>query len=120
MATTTDHDLTAPKASCLHYGERVSGNIFIRPSGILAAGKTMPRHRHNFDHTTIVFSGAIRIVPDGGEAVELRAPAEYLVLASVEHEITALEDGTVYWCVYSHRSAQGEVVQAPDSERAYF
>lgn len=108
------------KANCLHYGERVSGNIFIRPSGILAAGKVMPRHRHNFDHTTIVFSGAVRLTPDGGAPVVLRAPAEYLVRAGVEHEITALVDGTVYWCVYAHRDAKGEVVQEPDSEAAYF
>ncbi len=108
------------KTNCIHYGERVSGNIFIRPSGILAAGKVMPRHVHNFDHTTIVFSGSLRIRPDGGEAVGLHAPAEYLVRAGVAHEITALEDGTVYWCVYSHRDAQGEVTQRPEMEAAYF
>ncbi len=106
--------------SCIHYNERASGNIFIRPSGFLHAGKTMPRHRHNFDHTTIVFSGSLRIVPDDGPPAVLKAPAEYLVKAGVEHEITALEDGTVYWCVYSHRSANGEVVQEPDLEAAYF
>ena len=107
--------------TCLHYGERVSGNIFIRPSGILAAGKVMPRHVHNFDHTTIVFSGSIRIrADDEAEGCVLKAPAEFLVRAGVAHEITALEDGTVYWCVYSHRDAQGEVMQEPNNHAAYF
>lgn len=101
--------------SCLHDKERVSGNIYIRPSGVLKRGDVATGHRHHFDHTTIVFSGSVhvRAVCPDGRVIErdFHAPDSFLVLADVEHEITALEDGTVYWCVYAHRTPQGEVTQ---------
>ncbi len=37
-----------------------------------------------------------------------------LILAGVLHRITALEDGTIYHCIYAHRTPQGDVVQEYD------
>lgn len=95
-----------------------SGNIFIRPNNLPVAGNATQGHTHNFDHTTIVFKGSVhvRAVKPDGTVIErdFVAPSHFLVLADVEHEITALEDNTVYWCVYSHRTAQGDVVQEYD------
>lgn len=94
--------------------ELVSGNLYIRkiaaPKGALITG-----HKHHFDHTTIVFTGAVHVravCPDGRVIEEnFTAPAHFLVKAEVEHAITALTDGTEYWCVYAHRTPQGEVVE---------
>lgn len=101
--------------SCQVTAERVSGNVFIRPVVLARVGDVTDGHTHNFDHTTIVFRGGVRVVattPDGRALDrEFRAPASFLVLRDVEHRITALEDDTEYWCVYSHRTPQGEVVQ---------
>ncbi len=101
--------------------EWVSGNIFIRPSGRMDAGARTEGHTHNFDHTTIVFTGAVRVrakLPDGRELdQEFVAPAHFLVRKDVRHEITAIMDGTEYWCVYSHRTPQGDVVQEFDGWR---
>lgn len=95
--------------------EWASGNIFIRPNPLTKAGDVVQGHAHNFDHTTIVFKGAIRVkrtLTDGSEQVQdFAAPAHCMIVAGVEHEITALVDDTVFWCVYSHREPQGDVVQ---------
>lgn len=99
--------------------EWISGNIFIRPRGPLRENETIPGHRHNFDHTTIVFHGAIRVrakTPSGQIIIRefgehLPNGRHFLVKADVEHEITALVEGTEFWCVYSHRNSQGDVVQ---------
>lgn len=95
--------------------ELVSGNIFIRKNREMKKGDKVGGHTHNFDHTTIVFSGAVHVsatCPDGRLiSQDFRAPMHFLVKAEVKHEITALEDGTEFWCVYSHRTAQGDVVQ---------
>jgi quercetin dioxygenase-like cupin family protein len=95
--------------------EWASGNVFIRPNSLERAGDQIAGHAHAFDHTSIVMAGAVRIaakLPDGPLMVqEFRAPSHVLIRAGVEHEITALEDGTVFWCVYAHRTPQGEVVQ---------
>lgn len=91
--------------------EWISGNIFIRPNPG-KAGDVIGGHTHNFDHTTIVFRGAVKVeatTPDGRVRVqEFRAPAHFLVKAEVKHEITFLEDGE-FWCVYSHRDPQARI-----------
>lgn len=94
--------------------ETVSGNIFLRKMKP-DKGHCLPGHTHNFDHTTIVFTGSIHVraeTPDGRILEhDFKAPSHFLVKAEVAHEITVLEDDTEYWCVYSHRSPQGEVLQ---------
>lgn len=95
--------------------EWVSGNLYIRPMYLREAGAVVQGHTHNFDHTTIVFTGAVRVVatlPDGRTVTQdFHAPAHMLIKKDVTHEITALEDHTQVWCVYAHRTPQGDVVQ---------
>lgn len=92
-----------------------SGNIFIRKMRGKAGQKLCPRHQHNFDHTTIVFTGAVRAKkwsPEGKLMYDrqMAAPHHFLIEADHEHEFWAVTDSEV-WCVYSHRSPQGDVVQ---------
>ena len=92
--------------------EWISGNIFIR-SNPLNKGSVIEGHKHNFDHTTIVFKGAVHVsakLPDG-KLIErdFVAPSHFLVKAEVEHTITAIMDDTEFWCVYSHRTPQGDI-----------
>lgn len=93
--------------------EYASGNIYIRKMKFIK-GQVVEGHEHCFDHTTIVFIGSIHVkaVTPDGRVIErdFHAPDSFLVKKDVHHEITALEDGES-WCVYSHRNAQGEVVQ---------
>jgi quercetin dioxygenase-like cupin family protein len=104
--------------------EWVSGNIFIRPNKLETAGAKIDGHKHNFDHTTIVFTGRVhvRATLENGTVREgdFAAGSHFLVRANVEHEITALDDNTVFWCVYSHRDPQGRVSQVYEGwEAAY-
>lgn len=104
--------------------EFISGNVFIRPTTMPRKGLACLGHTHNFDHTTIVFRGAISVKvtrPNGEEMTkEFKAASHFLVCADSKHEITALEDDTEFWCVYSHRTPQGDVVQvATGFEEAY-
>lgn len=81
-------------------------------------GEKIDGHAHNFDHTTIVFTGGVHVkatLPDGSIVErDFAAPAHFLVKKDVAHEITATEDNTTFWCVYSHRDPQGNVVQEYD------
>lgn len=97
--------------------EWVSGNIFIRPNEHMRNGQVIHGHKHRFDHTTFVTEGSVHVkaVTPDGRTIEGKFGKDYhfrhfLVLADVEHEITALEDGTSFYCIYSHRTPQGEVV----------
>lgn len=96
--------------------EWVSGNIFIRPN-TLKTGETTVGHKHFFDHTTIFYTGEwhVKGVCPDGRIIEkdFIAPAHCLIKKDVEHTITCKKDGQ-YWCVYSHRNPQGEIVQDYD------
>ena len=89
---------------------------------MLAKGEAVPGHTHNFDHTTIVYHGAVMIRGElsNGTVIEREfksprpdygGPSHALIKADVKHTITATEDGTIFWCVYAHRNPQGEVWQ---------
>lgn len=95
--------------------EFVSGNIFVRPVHLKKAGDTCYSHNHPFDHTTIVFRGKVQVYTlyagRNWAKKDAEAPCHFLVEANVWHELTALEDDTLLWCVYSHRDANGGVVQ---------
>lgn len=95
--------------------EFVSGNIFVRPVHMAKEGDVVYSHNHPFDHTTIVFRGRVLIRAtflDGNEGSQIaEAPCHFLITAGIWHEIQALEDDTLLWCVYSHRDANGGVVQ---------
>lgn len=97
--------------------EWISGNIFIRPTIMPRAGLVCDGHTHNFDHTTIVFRGAVHVKVTREDATverDFHAPAHFLVTADAKHEITSLEDDTEFWCVYAHRTPQGDVIQVYD------
>jgi quercetin dioxygenase-like cupin family protein len=107
--------------------EYVSGNIFIREGGPLAKDEVVEGHGHNFDHTTYVVRGAFKIerLVDGAvtQSVIKRAgqlKSWVLIKAHADHKLTALEDNSVYHCIFAHRDPQGEVVQDYDGwESAY-
>ena len=99
--------------------EYVSGNIFIREMSLPKKGDVVKGHTHNFDHTTYVVRGAVRIEslnPDGSvkqSAVKTAKDGKNWVLIKAEvcHRITALEDNTMAHCIYSHRTPQDEIHQ---------
>ncbi len=104
--------------------EWVSGNVFIRPNTLKEKGDFVHGHKHNFDHTTIIFTGAAHVkatLPDGTiREADFVAPAHFLVRKDVEHEITATEPETQFWCVYSHQTPQGKISQVNDGwEKSY-
>lgn len=111
--------------------EFISGNIFIRQH-TLALGQATIGHRHNFDHTTYVVRGSIKIeeleitrIDESGSPLDFKSVREVikkasdghnwvLIKANVHHRLTALEDESMYHCIYSHITPQGEIVQDYD------
>lgn len=108
--------------------EFVSGNVLVREMDFEKAGDVVVGHAHNFDHTTYIARGGLRIehLDDSDNvvrSVDKRAVDGrnwVLIKAGVRHRITALEDHSRGHCIYSHRTPQGEIVQEWDGwEKAY-
>lgn len=82
-------------------------------------------HAHNYDHTTIVIRGGVRVTireADGTERLlgEYHQGAAVEIKAGVAHTVKPIEDDTVYFCVFSHRDFDGLVTQTyHGNEKAY-
>ena len=98
--------------------ELVLGNIFIRPNHLVNAGDKIQGHTHNFDHTTYVVRGTIKITrttPLGDvREVTINSTDNYpfiMIRAEDTHELEAIVDDSMFHCIYAHRTPQGDVVQ---------
>lgn len=105
-----DADMIADlKAGVAHAADQLCyfGDVFTRVHGPHPAGHVHDGHEHNYDHQTLLVSGAIRIkATKGGELVkekEFRAPTPIVIRADTCHEITVIEDGTVWICAFAVR-----------------
>lgn len=73
-------------------------------------------HKHNYDHTTQVLRGRIRVTAtdDDGKVLGVQEYGwgeKVLIPASLHHTIKALEPNTVYECLFSHRDFDGLITQ---------
>lgn len=76
-------------------------------------------HLHNYDHTTFVHRGKLKVITkemkNGVLTIisekEYEAGEFFLVPAQLYHTIKALEDNTVYYCIFSHRDWDGLITQ---------
>lgn len=125
-----------------NWREMVSGNIFIRRNRLAKVGDFIKGHKHNFDHTSFVYKGAVKVEllsPIDGVTYKSIHPSPYfadkIILedgykfgphhffcrARVHHLITALADDTEFDCVYAHRNGANEIVQTyEDNLTAHF
>ncbi len=97
------------------------GPLGIRPFEFASVCESHVGHQHNYDHTTIVICGRVRVFYLDQDPQEY-GPGEYFAVpAKVFHTLKALEPNTKYLCVFSHRDFDGLVTQEyvgnPDAYR---
>lgn len=81
-------------------------NIFSRQMHFLKAGDTELGHTHQFDHMTLLASGSIRVTIEG-QTSEFKAPKMIYIHKDKVHELVALEDNTVAYCIHALRYGDG-------------
>lgn len=70
------------------------------------AGDQMPRHTHPVDHVSALLVGRAAYLI-GDKLVEYDAPMLVPIPAGVEHQITAMVDGTRGACIVNKKSLNG-------------
>ena len=86
------------------------GNIWVRSHTLLKAGDTNGGgHRHHFDHVTLLMAGSVTVEVEGFEPKKFVAPNFIVIDKDKKHKFTALEDNTVYFCVFALRDIDGDV-----------
>jgi hypothetical protein len=87
------------------------GNIWVKQNVLELTGESFNGHEHKFDHVTLLVSGKVSVELEGSDAKEFTAPTFIVIRKEHRHKITALADGTVYYCVYALRDIDGEVME---------
>lgn len=78
-------------------------NLFSRQMHFQKAGDIEHGHTHQFDHLTLLASGKLNVTVDGVSSVFV-APHMIYIKADKNHELVALEDNTVAYCIHALRN----------------
>ncbi len=81
-------------------------NIFSRMMHFEKAGDIEQGHTHAFDHLTLLAKGKLKVTVEGVES-EFTAPHMIYIQKHKLHQLEALLDGTVAYCIHALRSGDG-------------
>jgi quercetin dioxygenase-like cupin family protein len=88
-------------------------NIYSRMMRFTKSGDTELGHTHQFDHLTLLAKGSLRVTVEG-RVSEFTAPHMIYIRKDKIHELVALEDDTVAYCIHALRDqGTGEILD-PD------
>ncbi len=83
-------------------------NVWIRQKLFTSVGDTSPAHKHKYDHLSILAKGSIKVTVEGKTKI-FTAPTFIVVRADKAHELEALEEDTLWYCVFASRDINGNV-----------
>jgi len=77
-------------------------NLFSRQMHFKKVGDMEHGHTHPFDHLTLLASGSLRVTVEG-KTTDFKAPHMIYIKAEHRHQLLALEDNTVAFCIHALR-----------------
>lgn len=85
-------------------------NIYSRMMRFEKAGDTEVGHTHQFDHLTLLAKGKLKVTVEG-VSTEFTAPHMIYIHKDKVHELEALTDETVAYCIHALRDKDtGEIL----------
>jgi quercetin dioxygenase-like cupin family protein len=81
-------------------------NLFSRQMHFKKVGDMEMGHTHPFDHLTLLAAGSLKVTVEGKESV-FKAPHMIYIHKDKVHELVALEDNTVAFCIHALRDGNG-------------
>lgn len=78
-------------------------NLYSRMMHFKNKGDIEHGHSHAFDHLTLLASGKLEVIVDETRST-FEAPHMIFIRANKKHELKALEDNTVAFCIHALRT----------------
>ena len=82
-------------------------NLWSRQMHFINKGDTEEGHTHQFDHLTLLAKGTLQVTVEGKASV-FTAPHMIYIRKDKTHELVALENDTVAYCIHALRAGVGE------------
>lgn len=92
----------------LHEDLGFVGNIWVRQNTMEAIGDNNGGHAHQHDHVTLLVKGSVEVQVGEYPAKTFVAPTFIVIRKGLSHKFTALEDNTIYYCVFALRDIDGD------------
>ena len=87
-------------------------NLFSRMMHFEKAGDIEIGHTHQFDHLTLLAKGKLKVTVDGN-TTEFTAPHMIYIHKDKVHELEALTDETVAYCIHALRDKDNNDILDP-------
>ncbi len=87
-------------------------NLFSRMMRFEKAGDTEIGHTHQFDHLTLLAKGKLKVTVNGN-STEFTAPHMIYIHKDKVHELEALVDETVAYCIHALRDKDNNEILDP-------
>lgn len=84
-------------------------NLYSRMMHFKKAGDIEVGHKHQFDHLTLLAKGRLQVTVEGNVS-EFTAPHMIYIRADKVHELIALTDDTVAYCIHALRTHEGDII----------
>jgi hypothetical protein len=81
-------------------------NLFSKMMHFKKVGNTEYGHCHIFDHLTLLANGSLKVTING-VSTDYQAPHMIFIRKDIKHELEALEDDTVAFCIHALRRGDG-------------
>lgn len=94
------------------------GNVWVNMNYLPKAGDYVKGHIHDFDHVSLLCRGKVKVEITGYPAKEFTSPTFIVIKKEYEHSFTALEDDTLWYCVFALRNDKGELVDVYELENS--
>ena len=87
-------------------------NLWSRMMRFKKIGDIERGHAHQFDHLTLLASGSLRVTVDGVTS-EFTAPHMIFIKKDKTHELVALADDTVAYCIHALHNKETQDILDP-------
>jgi hypothetical protein len=85
------------------------GNVWVRQNWLMLKGDTGGGHAHHHDHVSLLVKGSVEVTVGDMPPKTFVAPTYIVIKKQHRHQIVALEDDTVFYCIFAMRDIDGEV-----------
>jgi quercetin dioxygenase-like cupin family protein len=76
-------------------------DVFIKQMVVPDRGTVVPQHSHEYDHTSMLAKGSVKVWGDGKYLGVFVSPAGIEIKAGVKHSFLTLEDDTIIYCIHN-------------------
>lgn len=91
------------------------GNIWIRKLYFPTKETIHDGHTHPHDHMSMLISGSVKVEVEGFKTQTFKAPTFVSIKKEYKHKITALEDETIWFCMFAFNDVGNpDFISAPN------